>query len=74
MNGCALLFIVAWIAVEAVQRLLNPVDVNASAILWVGGLGLCVNVIVFAMLGSISTRMKRRASATGFPAFVLRTA
>jgi cobalt-zinc-cadmium efflux system protein len=50
VNGCALLFIVAWIAVEAVQRLLNPVDVNATAILWVGGLGLCVNVIVFAML------------------------
>ena len=36
VNGCALLFIVAWIAVEAVQRLLNPVDVNATAILWVG--------------------------------------
>ncbi|HKR34242.1 MAG TPA: cation diffusion facilitator family transporter [Steroidobacteraceae bacterium] len=50
VNGCALLFIVAWIAVEAVQRLLNPVDVNATAILWVGGLGLCVNLIVFAML------------------------
>jgi cobalt-zinc-cadmium efflux system protein len=50
VNGCALLFIVAWIAIEAVQRLLNPVDVKATAILWVGGLGLCVNVIVFAML------------------------
>jgi cobalt-zinc-cadmium efflux system protein len=49
-NGCALLFIVAWIAIEAVQRLLSPVDVNATAILWVGGLGLCVNIIVFAML------------------------
>jgi cobalt-zinc-cadmium efflux system protein len=50
VNGCALLFIVAWIAVEAVQRLMNPVDVNATAILWVGGLGLIVNLIVFAML------------------------
>jgi cobalt-zinc-cadmium efflux system protein len=50
VNGCALLFIVAWIAVEAVQRLLNPVVVNATAILWVGGFGLCVNLIVFAML------------------------
>lgn len=49
-NGCALLFIVAWIAIEAVQRLLNPVDINATAILWVGGLGLGVNIIVFAML------------------------
>jgi cobalt-zinc-cadmium efflux system protein len=50
VNGCALLFIVAWIAIEAVQRLLNPVAVNATAILWVGGLGLCVNVLVFALL------------------------
>ncbi len=36
VNGCALLFIVAWIAFEAVQRLLNPVPVNATAILWIG--------------------------------------
>jgi cobalt-zinc-cadmium efflux system protein len=50
VNGCALLFIVGWIAVEAVQRLLNPVAANATAILWVGGLGLCVNLVVFAML------------------------
>src|SRR5688572_33138319 len=47
VNGCALLFIVAWIAIEAVQRLLAPVAVNATAILWVGGLGLVVNLIVF---------------------------
>jgi cobalt-zinc-cadmium efflux system protein len=50
VNGCALLFIVAWIGVEAVQRLFNPVPVNAQAILWIGALGLAVNLIVFAML------------------------
>lgn len=50
VNGCALLFIVAWIAFEAVQRLLNPVPVNAEVILWIGGIGLAVNLIVFAML------------------------
>jgi cobalt-zinc-cadmium efflux system protein len=50
VNGCALLFIVAWIALEAVQRLLNPVDVNATAILWIGGFGLGVNVVVFMLL------------------------
>ncbi len=50
VNGCALLFIVAWIAFEAVARLLNPVPVNAQAILWIGSLGLAVNLIVFAML------------------------
>jgi cobalt-zinc-cadmium efflux system protein len=50
VNGCALLFIVAWIAFEAVQRLFNPVPVNAQVILWIGGIGLAVNLIVFAML------------------------
>ena len=50
VNGCALLFIVAWIGIEAVQRLMSPVAVNAKAILWVGGLGLVVNIVVFAML------------------------
>ena len=50
VNGCALLFIVAWIAVEAVQRLIDPVPVNANAILWIGALGLAVNLIVFSML------------------------
>ena len=50
VNGCALLFIVAWITFEAVQRLMSPVAVNATAILWVGGLGLLVNLVVFRML------------------------
>lgn len=50
VNGCALLFIVAWIGVEAVQRFIHSVPVNAHAILWIGSLGLVVNLIVFAML------------------------
>jgi cobalt-zinc-cadmium efflux system protein len=64
VNGFALLFIVAWIAVEAVQRLLNPVDVNATAILWVGGLGLIVNLIVFAMLRRGDSHDMNIAAAT----------
>jgi cobalt-zinc-cadmium efflux system protein len=50
VNGCALLFLVTWIAIEAVQRFMQPVAANAWTILWVGGLGLAVNLIVFAML------------------------
>jgi cobalt-zinc-cadmium efflux system protein len=50
VNGCALLFIVAWIAIEAVQRLWHPVAVNATVILWIGSLGLAVNLLVYAML------------------------
>jgi cobalt-zinc-cadmium efflux system protein len=64
VNGCALLFIVAWIAIEAVQRLLNPVPVNATAILWVGGLGLAVNVGVFAMLRGGDSHDMNIAAAT----------
>jgi cobalt-zinc-cadmium efflux system protein len=50
VNGCALLFVVVWIAIEAVQRLLRPVPVDGAAILWIGTIGLAVNVVVFAML------------------------
>lgn len=50
VNGCALLFIVAWIAIEAAQRLFNPVAANGWLMLWIGGLGFAINVAVFAML------------------------
>lgn len=50
VNGCTLLFIVAWIAIEAVQRLLNPAPVDARLVLWIGSIGLAVNLFVFAML------------------------
>lgn len=50
VNGGALLFIVGWIAFEAITRLLNPVPVNAKAILWIGAIGFGINLLVFAML------------------------
>lgn len=50
VNGCALLFIVAWIAIEAVQRLLNPQPVDATAVIWIGTLGFLTNLLVFALL------------------------
>lgn len=50
VNGCALLFITAWIAVEAVQRFFHPAPVRGSIILWIGSAGLVVNLIVFALL------------------------
>lgn len=50
VNGCALLFITAWIAVEAVQRFIAPAPVNGFMILWIGGTGLAVNLLVFALL------------------------
>jgi cobalt-zinc-cadmium efflux system protein len=50
VNGCALLFIVAWIVIEAVQRLLNPEPVEALTVIWIGTLGFVTNLIVFALL------------------------
>lgn len=50
VNGCALLFIVAWIASEAIQRFIDPVAVDARMILWIGTIGFLVNLTVFALL------------------------
>lgn len=50
VNGCALLFMVAWIVIEAVQRLLNPQPVAATTVIWIGTLGFLTNLIVFALL------------------------
>lgn len=50
VNGSMLLFIVAMISLTALQRLFNPVPVAGDAMLWIGALGLLINLIVFAML------------------------
>jgi cobalt-zinc-cadmium efflux system protein len=50
VNGCALLFLVVWIAFTAVQRMMTPISVNGAAILWIGTVGLVINLIVFALL------------------------
>lgn len=50
VNGCALLFLVAWIAVEAVQRMLSPAPVDGRVVLYVGVAGFAINLIVYAML------------------------
>jgi cobalt-zinc-cadmium efflux system protein len=50
VNGCALLFIVAWIAIEAVQRLFNPQPIEAASVIWIGTLGFAINLLVFALL------------------------
>ncbi len=50
VNGIALLAIVVGIAIEAIQKLLDPAPVNAPLMLGVAVLGGIVNIIVFAML------------------------
>jgi cobalt-zinc-cadmium efflux system protein len=50
VNGLALIAIVVWIAIEAVRRLLAPVEVLGGLMLAVAVAGLVVNVVAFAIL------------------------
>lgn len=50
VNGLALLAIVVWIAIEAVQRLLDPQPVLGGAMLAIAAMGLVVNIVAFALL------------------------
>ena len=50
VNGIALFAIVAWITLEAVQRLMTPHAIAPMTMLWVAGGGLAVNLVSFAVL------------------------
>jgi len=50
INAVVLLFVVGWIAVEAVERLSAPVQVLGGLMLVVASLGLGVNLVVFWIL------------------------
>ena len=50
LNGVGFIAIVAWILVEALQRLRQPVEVLGGPMLVVAILGLLVNLLVFALL------------------------
>ncbi|NIP73546.1 MAG: cation transporter [Gammaproteobacteria bacterium] len=50
LNGVLFLAIVVWILVEAVRRLLQPVEILGGVMLAVAAVGLMVNVAAFAIL------------------------
>ena len=50
VNGLGLLALVGWIAVEAVQRFLDPPDVIGQTMLVVAAAGLVVNIVAFVVL------------------------
>ena len=50
VNGLSLFAIAAWITVEAIQRLRDPVEVMGGLMLWVAALGLLVNIVAFVVL------------------------
>ena len=50
VNGIAMIALVVWILVEAVQRLLAPVEVLGGIMLWIAIGGLLINCIAFWLL------------------------
>lgn len=50
LNAGLMLVMIAWIAFEAVARLLEPQPVNGTAVLLVAGIGLAVNLVVLRVL------------------------
>ncbi len=52
-NGISMLFVVAWIFYEAVQRILSPSDVLATPMLIIASVGLLVNLVAaWVLLGA----------------------
>jgi cobalt-zinc-cadmium efflux system protein len=50
VNGMTLVFLCIWIVVEAVTRLLNPVEVLSGTMMVIAILGLGVNIVSFIIL------------------------
>ncbi|WP_163144116.1 cation diffusion facilitator family transporter, partial [Arhodomonas sp. KWT] len=50
VNAGFMLVVVAWIAYEAVQRLIHPVEVQGGMVLVVAAIGLAMNVVVLRVL------------------------
>jgi len=50
VNGLAMLALVLWILVEAVQRLFAPVEIMGGIMLWIAVGGLLVNCVAFWLL------------------------
>jgi cobalt-zinc-cadmium efflux system protein len=64
LNGIGFIVVVVWIVIEAVQRLLSPVEVLGGIMLSVAGAGLLVNVIAFLILhGGSSQNLNLRGAA-----------
>ncbi len=50
VNGVTLIVVVGWIVFEAIQRLLQPVEILGGTMLVVAVLGLAVNLVAFGVL------------------------
>ena len=64
VNGVALFAIAAWIVVEAIQRLREPVPVLGGVMLWIALAGLIVNIVAFVILrGGDKSNLNIRAAS-----------
>lgn len=64
VNGLSLIVVVGWILVEAVQRLLDPVEVAGGTMMAVAVAGLLVNLVAFAILhGGDRSNLNMRGAA-----------
>jgi cobalt-zinc-cadmium efflux system protein len=63
VNGGVLVAVVIWIAVEAVRRLIAPIEVHGGAMLAVGVAGLAVNIVAFAALRAGQENLNVRGAA-----------
>jgi cobalt-zinc-cadmium efflux system protein len=62
VNALVMLGVVVWIAVEAVQRLLQPHAVAGGAVMAIAALGLAVNIAVAWMLSRAAQNLNIRAA------------
>ncbi len=62
VNGLAMLAVVAWIVIEAVQRFATPRPVEGGTVLIVAGIGLAVNLGVAWLLSRDQASMNTRAA------------
>jgi cobalt-zinc-cadmium efflux system protein len=62
INALAMLVVVGWIAVEAVQRLSNPRPVQGEAVFIVAAIGLAVNLLVAWLLSHDTESVNTRAA------------
>ena len=64
VNGVLLLLASAWIAVEAVQRLISPTAVDGHTMIWVASIGFVANLVAFGLLhGGDAEDLNRRGAA-----------
>ena len=62
VNSLALLAVVAWLVIEGIERIRNPVRVNGAAVFAIATVGLSVNLVVAWVLSRHRDNLNMRAA------------